>query len=384
MDLEIIILGVSCATLGVNVFALFMVFIDKHKVRYQYLGVFFVAHLISVLDDIYELSDGWVLIPELYNVYLPFIFLILPAFYLYLQTLVHPELHKKFKYKSIHWTGFLVVLILCLPYFLLDSTIKLERLSAPSGTLEHLGMITIGPFIALLLFIPFSLVYMLLGLRLIAKNQINIKSFFSNIENKNLSWIRWMLILLMLALIFSALHLFLPDALTDLWTWQFVYMLLGFCWLTLFIGLASKQKPILIVSTHNKKQAEQNSNGDKYHKSKLNEIEAERIQEQLIHAMQVTKLHEKPGLTLRDLADEMGISQNKISQVLNTHLKKGFYDFINGWRIKEACEILKHQSKSIIEVAYEVGFNSKSTFNTSFKKHTGLTPSQYKKVNRIT
>ena len=61
-----------------------------------------------------------------------------------------------------------------------------------------------------------------------------------------------------------------------------------------------------------------------------------------------------------------------------------FFDFINQFRIDEARSILKNPEKkqfTVLEILYEVGFNSKSSFNTAFKKHTGLTPTQYRKKN---
>jgi len=380
LDFELIILGVIWATLGTSIFAFVVAFLERHKIRFQYLMVFYLAHLVSVIDDIYWLSDSWEQVPQLTNVYTPFLYLLAPAFYCYLQNLIAPQTHTKFKLWSYHWLGFILALVLCLPYYFLDSTTKLERLMAPSGTLEHIGMITIGAQTALLLYIPFSFIYLVMALRLVAKNLTNIKSFFSNIENKDLSWIRWMVIILMIALAFSVVQLFLPDSYTDTESWELVYAVFGYSWLTLFAALTSRQSAIRIDQAQSPPDSSQPAKAEKYRKSQLGQKEIEHIKKQLIDAMEILKLHRRPGLTLRNLADEISISQNKISQVLNNHLDKGFYDFVNGWRIQDACSIMQKQSKSILEIAYEVGFNSKSTFNTSFKKHTSLTPTQYKKT----
>jgi AraC-like DNA-binding protein len=67
--------------------------------------------------------------------------------------------------------------------------------------------------------------------------------------------------------------------------------------------------------------------------------------------------------------------------VINEHLKVNFYDFVNGYRVEEAKRLLEdgsHGKKNFLEILYEAGFNTKSAFNRAFKKHAGMTPSQYK------
>ena len=76
------------------------------------------------------------------------------------------------------------------------------------------------------------------------------------------------------------------------------------------------------------------------------------------------------------------ISPYHISQVFNDCFNKNFYDFINLYRIEESKKLLrnpKNNEKTILEILYEAGFNSKSTFNALFKKHTGVTPTEYRK-----
>jgi len=67
--------------------------------------------------------------------------------------------------------------------------------------------------------------------------------------------------------------------------------------------------------------------------------------------------------------------------LINHHMDQHFFDFVNEYRIQKAMNILKDKSKkelTILEILYEVGFNSKSSFNTSFKKYTRLTPTEYR------
>jgi AraC-like DNA-binding protein len=95
---------------------------------------------------------------------------------------------------------------------------------------------------------------------------------------------------------------------------------------------------------------------------------------------------EKPylmsSLTLKELADKLDMNPRILSQIINDRKKQNFYDFINSYRIEDAKLLLANPAKrkmTILEILYGVGFNSKSVFNTTFKKYTGLTPSEYKK-----
>ncbi len=87
------------------------------------------------------------------------------------------------------------------------------------------------------------------------------------------------------------------------------------------------------------------------------------------------------NLTIAALADEIDIPKRKLSELINDYYDQNFVDFINTYRINSAKERLmnpKNPGETILEVLYEVGFNSKSSFNTAFKKKTGITPSEFK------
>lgn len=96
--------------------------------------------------------------------------------------------------------------------------------------------------------------------------------------------------------------------------------------------------------------------------------------------MQKTKVYLDPEMSLEQLAAKANIPKHHITQLLNERFGKNFYAFINEYRIAEAMERLKTDGNlNILSLAYDCGFNSKSSFNTYFKKVTGLTPSAYKK-----
>ena len=88
------------------------------------------------------------------------------------------------------------------------------------------------------------------------------------------------------------------------------------------------------------------------------------------------------SLTIQDLAEQVKIPVKDLSALINLYMNKHFFDFINEYRIEKAKEILKDSSQkdvTILEILYQVGFNSKSSFSTSFKKYTGTTPTDFRK-----
>jgi len=102
----------------------------------------------------------------------------------------------------------------------------------------------------------------------------------------------------------------------------------------------------------------------------------------LLQIMETDKPYLNSDLTLRELAGKLSMSTHNLSEILNTRLNQNFYDFINRYRVEEVKRKLAEKESenfSLIAIAFDSGFNSKSTFNTIFKKYTGTTPSQYRK-----
>ncbi|PZU91381.1 MAG: AraC family transcriptional regulator [Chryseobacterium sp.] len=88
------------------------------------------------------------------------------------------------------------------------------------------------------------------------------------------------------------------------------------------------------------------------------------------------------SLTIQDLSEQVKMPVKDLSTLINLYMDKHFFDFVNEYRIERAMQILKDPSQkelTVLEILYQVGFNSKSSFNTSFKKYTGKTPTDYRK-----
>ncbi|HCA07215.1 helix-turn-helix domain-containing protein [Chryseobacterium sp.] len=100
----------------------------------------------------------------------------------------------------------------------------------------------------------------------------------------------------------------------------------------------------------------------------------------LLQFMETEKPYLDDKLTLQKLAEQIHLPEKQLSLLINQHTGKHFFDFINEFRINDAKTLLKEQSQlTVLEVLYEVGFNSKSSFYTAFKKETNLTPTDYRK-----
>lgn len=90
------------------------------------------------------------------------------------------------------------------------------------------------------------------------------------------------------------------------------------------------------------------------------------------------------SLTLRTLADHCGTTTHQASAAINQCFGSNFYDWVNHYRINEACNALRNTNDGVSQICYAVGFNSKSTFNTAFRKQVGCTPTEYRKRNEAT
>lgn len=125
---------------------------------------------------------------------------------------------------------------------------------------------------------------------------------------------------------------------------------------------------------------------EKYARQSIDDRQQDEYLARLSAYMEENKPYLDENITIKDLADEIDIPPHHLSIVINNRLSKNFYTFINEYRIKEAVSILNDPENSdanIIAIAFKSGFNSKSTFNSVFKKITGLTPSEYRNSSSL-
>jgi AraC-like DNA-binding protein len=118
----------------------------------------------------------------------------------------------------------------------------------------------------------------------------------------------------------------------------------------------------------------------KYKSSSL--TDDDQLQQHIIKLKQIMEVQKpflKPSFSLPELAQLMNLSVHLVSQIINDKLGKSFFEMIAEYRIEEAKKLLVNQPNiKIEEIAEQVGYNSKSSFNTAFKKFTGKTPSEFR------
>lgn len=203
-----------------------------------------------------------------------------------------------------------------------------------------------------------------------------LKDYFSNTRTINLSWLSLILVafLLMLLVDLAILILRLVNSSSGTITRQLfilsLFINLVFATVLAFKGL---RQPGIFTGIESCL---------KYGTTRLPKAEADLHVKNLKKIMRQEKPYLDPSITLNDLAEMLSIPARQLSQVINDSLKQNFFDLISSYRIEEAKQRLldsNHRDKTILEILYDVGFNSKSSFNSLFKKKTTMTPSEFRK-----
>ena len=124
------------------------------------------------------------------------------------------------------------------------------------------------------------------------------------------------------------------------------------------------------------------SSQPKYQRNRLDDAEAAALAQRLVALMTEKRMYRDSALTLQVLADALDTTAHVLSQILNTRIGKSFYVFVNAYRVEAVQLALADptaRERGVLEIAFEAGFNSKSTLNSFFKRQTGMTPSEYRK-----
>lgn len=204
-----------------------------------------------------------------------------------------------------------------------------------------------------------------------------LKQYYASTEGLELRWVS----ILAIALGIYVLQHLVGQVLILQGTGDFIGPLLdSFLVFIVVLSLALwSLRPSTDLDSATRSLAEIDDTEDKrYEKSALDSVQAERIARKLLRAMEEECLYRDPNLTLGMLAQHAGVSLNYVSQTLNQHLGQSFFEFVNSWRIKEAMPLVAKGETTVLAIAYEVGFNSRSAFYSAFRRETGQTPSAYK------
>jgi len=302
-----------------------------------------------------------------------------PFLYFYVQTLASSN--QRFTWKQLsHLLPFIIFNL----YILVSSfqTVASEKLN-----IERLSGEFNPPLVFLFFLILTALsgtIYFILTIRLFRKLDIKIFNNYSYSTDIDLKWLRWLVllfgiiwtILVSVTMIHHVFKMFSMVFCTD-------GLFLSLSAFVILIGYFGLKQKVIFSNDVIEESRVSSKPMTKYAGSRLTESEAKQYAEKLSKYMKSSKPYLNPELTLSQLAGELGISSHFLSQVINEKLELNFFDFINGYRVEEFKERTSnpnYSNFSLLGIALECGFNSKSAFNRIFKQKTGLTPSQFKKT----
>ena len=311
-----------------------------------------------------------------FSMYHPFFIvnLIPPALYFFIRYLTNPS----YQWKSTDYLFFLpVILEVGLRLFKFSFFAKGTQLSESALGSINFWLNSLELFAAI-----FSVVVILLVVKSLKKYEQNLRENYSEVETRSLTWLRNIL-LVGLALSFLWIIITISDygiipfnltlAQLSLMALSLMIYWIGY---SMIIRQELLETPIFAISNSQDQSptetSELSTNTDNYYK-------------QLKDLMSINKLYQNESLNMTVLSEKTGLSNSYLSQIINQKEGKNFFDFVNGYRIEEVKEKIidpKFEHYTILAIAQEAGFKSKSTFNIFFKKTTGKTPSEYRKLNK--
>lgn len=295
-----------------------------------------------------------------------------PFLYLYTSALTNQNENKK--YNILHFIPFTIAILFLIPFFSLSFEEKLNVFKHEGRGYENLILIL---YSAILLS---GIVYALLSLRKLSKHQKNISDQFSSNEKINLRWLQYLI--LGSSIIWCVVIFYEDEYIFSVVV--FYLMFIGYFGIKQ-VGIFTNQtvsENILAIPSMQNIELENVSEKVKYEKSALTETDLLSIHRNLTEMMTKEKLYKNPDLTLAELSQKLNIHANTLSQVINSVEGKNFYDYINSQRVEEFKKLIllpENEKFTLLSVAFECGFNSKTAFNRNFKKITGTSPSEYLK-----
>jgi len=353
--------------------SIFLLTHDKGKrLSNQLLGSFFLSIGLNLIDTFLQFNHVYNSHPSLafWGSCLPLTFG--PLLYLYVQSLFYKDFAPNWK-KYRHFIPFFAFFILTEVSYLLQTRVYQETLLRSLEVRKAPGYL---PWTACLIFLHF-LAYSWASLRIIQHHKKEARSKFSDPVYNNVSSISAAIIFFMVIMTTAAVNqLSLLTPLAKYFYGVFSVMLV-FMFLFISQVLIKSMRRTDLFSLAEEKPGAIQENG-----FGVSEIEKNKLLLQLREHMEKSRPFIKPDLTIEQLATQLSLHPRVLSHVINNSLQQNFFDFINRYRIEEARQLLMNNPDkkiTILEVLYKVGFNSKSSFNTLFKKYTGLTPSEFRR-----
>jgi len=294
--------------------------------------------------------------------------------YLYAQSLMYRDFRLLPRH-AVHSLLFWVVsAIFLVEYYLQPTEVKLQILLSR----DHPGVLT-SPLLAVAIHLVF-LGYLWATIRAINRFGTTVRQLFSNLENKQLAWLRTLLILYAVAWSISLVYCLSAHVFKDIVGARAVSTvgaITGFLFINYLLIHALRQPGIFSGLSAEEAQiagSEPDDAGEPAHAADpalLRRLEAH---------MAEARPYLDADLTVEQLARQLGAPTRELSRAINEGLGKNFFELVSDYRIAEARRRLDaaEPRTTILQVMYDSGFNSKSVFNTAFKKTTGMTPSAYR------
>lgn len=383
---ELLYFGFGCFLIGLSLFCANLLFLRKrHRQVYWPLALFFVAEVVSsipmILDAVAEIYDADTLVLWLQPLNLPSSMMLAPLFWLYVRGLTTEGSLSDVRYRFAHLLPVLFGVAVLILFYLLPLEVHeaFERGEDPAHPLANAAVYSIWA-LTIVFYVQVG-IYLFMTIRLLTSYNTRLKDLFASTENRELYWVWWIMLVSGCFLIFNSANILLillgveilPKGILE----QPVIGLFfssAVIWVLALWGL--RQKPGLIRDANPGARDEiaSSAGSQKYERSALSEEQAQRLARKIRSAMQSDLLYRDPNLSLWDLSKHIGVTSNYLSQTLNETMGNNFFDYVNRWRIEDAVKRVQTTDETVLTIAYDVGFNSKSSFYKAFKRHVGMTP----------
>ncbi len=358
--------------MGITLFTLLGLSTREQNRQTRYLFGLQLLLLVHIVGELFIFSGAYRFAPALAGAQFPIRMLLGPALYLYALACMSPTKKQPEKVWLVALSGPVLVILGMLPFILGISAEEKLALANPATRDPELFKIAIYTCLfAMTAFGVYTGAYLIAAFRLQQRHRKQLLDRFSDIDKRAMNWFKTLLILWGLTWC-----LFIVD---------FGINFIGIKWFGTGILLPLFEAIVLMIFNHYALQQLPLSEDDKgktkekaARNTSLDQTSMAQIADALTHGMQTDKLYLKEDLSLRHLSEIIGVSENYISETLSQYLTTNFFQFINGYRIEHSKSLLMNTAQNIADIAFAAGFNSKSTFNTAFKKTTGKTPSAFR------